>query len=63
MDEMTPWKPGEVVPQSGIYPCDFARKHLWSKSTDVRGHRFPPLPYDCADQAWTLRTQAHPDTD
>ncbi|MFF7296155.1 hypothetical protein [Streptomyces sp. NPDC008265] len=63
MDETTRWKPGEVVPQSGIYACDCGKEHVWSKSTDVRGHRFPPLPYDCAGQAWTLRTDAHPGTD
>ncbi|UUY51162.1 hypothetical protein NRK68_30405 [Streptomyces yangpuensis] len=51
------------MPSSGIYACDCGKKHQWSKRTDVRGHRFPPLPYDCAGQAWTLRTQAHPDTD
>ncbi|GAA0270372.1 hypothetical protein GCM10010302_04930 [Streptomyces polychromogenes] len=41
-------EPREIVPGSGI---------------DVRGHRVPPLPYACADQAWTLCPQANPDTD
>ncbi|MEU8775602.1 hypothetical protein [Streptomyces sp. NPDC048606] len=57
------WKPGEVVPRSGIYACDCGKEHQWSRSTDVRGHRFPPLPYGCTGKAWTLRDRAHPDED
>ncbi|THA75811.1 hypothetical protein E6U81_36215 [Streptomyces sp. A0592] len=57
------WKPREAASQSGIYACDCGTEHLWSKSTDVRGHRFPPLPYDCSGQASTLRTQAHAGAD
>lgn len=57
------WRPGEVVEESGIYECDCGKEHLWSKSTDVRGHRFPPLPFDCSGKAWALRTQAHPEAD
>ncbi|MFE4257252.1 hypothetical protein [Streptomyces sp. NPDC056883] len=63
MNDTNTWKPGEIVHQSGIYACDCGKEHLWSKSTDVRGHRFPPLPYDCQGQGWTLRTQAHPGAD
>ncbi|GAA3384024.1 hypothetical protein [Streptomyces racemochromogenes] len=63
MKQTEQWKPGEIVTQSDIYACDYGREHLWSKSTDVRGHRFPPLPYDCPGRAWTLRTQSHSDAD
>ncbi|MFB6477430.1 hypothetical protein ACFCXF_03095 [Streptomyces virginiae] len=63
MKQMEEWTPDDIVPQSGIYACDCGKRHLWSKSTNVRGHRFPPLPYVCPGQAWSLRTQARPDTD
>lgn len=33
--------PGEIVPQSGIYECHCGQGHEYS--TDVKGHRFPPL--------------------
>ncbi|MFD3663833.1 hypothetical protein ACFWVF_25165 [Streptomyces sp. NPDC058659] len=57
------WKPGEIAPRSGIYAGDRGKEHLWSKSTDVRGRRFPPLPYDCSGQSWAPRTHAHPDAE
>ncbi|MFG2309256.1 hypothetical protein ACGFS9_11390 [Streptomyces sp. NPDC048566] len=60
MDEkQNAWHPGEIVPVSGIYACDCGRGHHWS--TDVKGHRFPPMPGDCTGESWSLRTQAHPE--
>ncbi|MEU4154125.1 hypothetical protein [Streptomyces sp. NPDC026659] len=47
------YHPGDVVPASGIYECDCARAHEYS--TDVKGHRFPPLRHDCGGQGWRLR--------
>ncbi|ELS50830.1 hypothetical protein [Streptomyces viridochromogenes] len=51
-------RPGEIVPESGIYECDCGQSHGYS--TDVKGHRFPPLPGDCTGGGWTLKTAAHP---
>ncbi|MYT48924.1 hypothetical protein GTW50_00135 [Streptomyces sp. SID7815] len=34
-EEQTAWHPGEIVPESGIYACDFGAGHHWS--TDVKG--------------------------
>ncbi|MFJ7146838.1 hypothetical protein ACIQVT_01275 [Streptomyces sp. NPDC100445] len=51
-------RPGEVVPVSGIYECDFGQRHAYS--TDVTGHRFPPLQDGCAGSGWKLKTAAHP---
>ncbi|WP_256332951.1 hypothetical protein [Streptomyces sp. 2131.1] len=48
------------MPESGIYECDCGAGHHWS--TDVKGHRFPPLPPGCPGGAWALKTDAHPDT-
>lgn len=59
-DEQRTWHPGEIVPESGIYECDCGAGHHWS--TDVKGHRFPPLPAGCPGGAWALKTDAHPDT-
>ena len=53
--------PGRLVPVSGIYRCDVHGHddHLF-ESTDVRGHRFPPLPGGCSGGAWVLeRATAH----
>ncbi|GGU49073.1 hypothetical protein [Streptomyces lavendofoliae] len=58
-EEKTWWHPGEIVPASGIYECDCGAGHHWS--TDVKGHRFPPLPAGCTGGSWSVRTQAHPD--
>ncbi len=60
MSEEQTWHPGEVVPESGIYECDCGAGHHWS--TDVKGHRFPPLPEGCSGAAWRLQTDAHPDS-
>jgi hypothetical protein len=53
------FRPGQIVPVSGIYRCDARCGHSF-ESTDVRGHRFPPLPGDCSGGGWTLeRAAAH----
>jgi hypothetical protein len=44
--------PGEIVPESGIYECDSGCGHRWS--TDVKGHRFPPLHDGCTGKGWKL---------
>ncbi|MFJ6940191.1 hypothetical protein [Streptomyces sp. NPDC101132] len=58
-EDKTSWHPGEIVPASGIYECDCGGEHHWS--TDVRGHRFPPLPDVCLGEYWTLKTETHPE--
>lgn len=51
--------PGQIVPISGIYRCDKDGHDHRFESTDVRGHRFPPLPGGCHG-AWVLeRATAH----
>ncbi len=45
------FRPGEIVPVSGLYRCDGGCSHDWS--TDVAGKRFPPLP--CRGDFWVLR--------
>ncbi|MFT9474773.1 hypothetical protein [Streptomyces sp. 11-1-2] len=50
--------PGEIVPESGIYECNCGDSHEYS--TDVKGHRFPPLPDRCTGNGWKLKTAAHP---
>jgi hypothetical protein len=47
------FKPGQVVPVSGFYECDATCNHEWS--TDVSGHRFPPLPTGCRGAHWVLK--------
>ncbi|GLV76225.1 hypothetical protein Shyhy02_42250 [Streptomyces hygroscopicus subsp. hygroscopicus] len=49
-------RPGEVVQGAGIYQGDCGRPHRYS--TDVKGHRVPPLPGDSTGSGWTLRTAA-----
>jgi hypothetical protein len=49
------FRPGEKVPASGIYECDSGCGHRWS--TDVKGHRFPPLPDGCKGGGWRLATR------
>jgi hypothetical protein len=46
------FRPGEIVPTSGIYECDAGCGHQWS--TNVKGHRFPPMHDGCPGQAWKL---------
>ena len=47
------FKPGEVVPDSGFYECDGSCSHEYS--TDVKGHRFPPVPAGCRGSNWVLK--------
>jgi hypothetical protein len=65
MADQTVFHPGQVVPVSGIYRCDNAgaeagdEAHVF-ESTDVKGHRFPPVPHGCAGSGWVLeRASAH----
>ncbi|MGX4695160.1 hypothetical protein [Streptomyces sp. JNUCC 63] len=51
------YHPGEIVPESGIYECDCGQ-HQWS--TDVKGHRFPPMHEGCSGSGWKLKAAAHP---
>jgi hypothetical protein len=51
--------PGEIVPTSGIYECDCGQPHEYS--TDVKGHRFPPLHDGCSGSGWKLKVASHPD--
>lgn len=50
--------PGQKVPVSGIYRCDVPghEDHRF-ESTDVKGHRFPPLPGGCTG-GWVLERAA-----
>jgi hypothetical protein len=52
------YRPGEIVPASGIYECDCGNSHEYS--TDVTGHRFPPMQQGCGGSRWRLKTPAHP---
>lgn len=47
------FRPGEIVPESGIYECDCGKRRGYS--TDVRGHRFPPLQDACSESGWHLK--------
>ncbi|MDH2388580.1 hypothetical protein QCN29_07235 [Streptomyces sp. HNM0663] len=57
--EKTSRHPGEIMPASGIYECDCGGGHHWS--TDVKGHRFPPLSAGCSGESWALQKSAHPE--
>ena len=58
-DSQQSFHPGQVVPVSGIYRCDQECGHSF-ESTDVKGHRFPPLPRGCPGSGWVLeRAAAH----
>ncbi|HEV7725457.1 MAG TPA: hypothetical protein VGO74_00885 [Modestobacter sp.] len=62
-DHTDVFHPGQVVPASGIYRCtgagDDDDAHFF-ESTDVKGHRFPPLPSGCRGGGWVLeRAAAH----
>jgi hypothetical protein len=50
--------PGQIVPTSGIYRCDDESCRHTSESTDVKGHRFPPLPHRCRSSGWVLEKAA-----
>jgi hypothetical protein len=49
--------PGQIVPVSGIYRCTTDTDHTF-ESTDVKEHRFPPLPAGCKGGAWVLERAA-----
>jgi hypothetical protein len=52
--------PGQIVPVSGIYRCAASEDGHTIESTDVKGHRFPPLPAGCRGEGWVLeRGAAH----
>jgi hypothetical protein len=52
--------PGQIVPASGIYRCSGGDDGHVFESTDVKGHRFPPLPAGCRGEGWVLeRASAH----
>jgi hypothetical protein len=58
-DHTDVFHPGQLVPTSGIYRCDGEDDHVF-ESTDVKGHRFPPLPSACRGGGWVLeRGAAH----
>jgi hypothetical protein len=61
MADQTVYHPGQVVPVSGIYRCDTEDDDAHRfESTDVRGHRFPPVPAGCGATGWVLeRATAH----
>ena len=46
------FRPGEQVPDSGLYVCDSDGRHRWS--VQLRGERFPELPVECKGAAWVL---------
>jgi hypothetical protein len=46
-DDAQVFHPGRIVPRSGIYRCDGDDDDHAYESTDVAGHRFPPLPRGC----------------
>jgi hypothetical protein len=59
-DPASSFHPGQVVPASGIYRCDGTEDGHRYESTDVKGHRFPPLPAGCHGSGWVLeRAAAH----
>jgi hypothetical protein len=54
------YHPGSIVPASGIYRCSDGHDGHSYESTDVKGHRFPPLPAGCSGAGWVLeRAAAH----
>ena len=46
------FRPGEEVPDSGVYVCDSDDGHRWS--VQLRHERFPPLPNECKGSVWVL---------
>lgn len=47
--------PGQKVPSSGIYECDAGCGHQYS--TNVKGHRFPPMQDGCPGKGWKLASK------
>lgn len=54
----TVYHPGKIVPVSGIYRCDDGEDGHVYESTDVKGHRFPPMPRGCQGHGWVLERAA-----
>jgi hypothetical protein len=52
------FQPGQIVPTSGIYRCTGQEDDHVFESTDVRGHRFPPMPAECRGEGWVLERAA-----
>ena len=52
------YHPGQIVPTSGIYRCAGDDSDHVFESTDVKGHRFPPLPAGCTGRGWVLERAA-----
>ncbi len=48
---------GQKTPASGIYECDCGKGHRFS--TDVEGHRLPPMPHGCQGRGWRLARATH----
>jgi hypothetical protein len=57
-EETRVFHPGQIVPMSGIYRCTGGADHHVFESTDVKGHRFPPLPGGCGGEGWVLERAA-----
>jgi hypothetical protein len=53
------FRPGERVPESGIYECTCGESHRAFTSTDVKGHTFPPPPESCSGIGWNLKEPTH----
>jgi hypothetical protein len=57
-EETRVFHPGQIVPMSGIYRCTGGTDEHVFESTDVKGHRFPPLPAGCRGEGWVLERAA-----
>jgi hypothetical protein len=57
-EETHVYRPGQIVPTSGIYRCAGGDGDHVFESTDVKGHRFPPLPAGCTGGGWELERAA-----
>jgi hypothetical protein len=44
------FQPGQTVPVIGNYECASGCGHRWS--TNVTGHRFPPMNDGCSGYGW-----------
>jgi len=60
MPETAVHHPGSVLPASGIYRCADPEQGHTYESTDVAGHRFPPLPAGCTAGGWVLERATEP---
>jgi hypothetical protein len=53
-EEKTVYRPGQMVPRSGVYRCAGGDGDHVFESPDVTGHRFPPVPAGCTGLGWVL---------